>query len=188
MRILKNWVSEGGVGRSAVPFAGGPAIVLAGDSIVDFFPSRLSHVVDEHAPSPGLKSKREWVAKAQCPDRTIHTGCRCVEWIVRRDAAIGVESKNFTQQSGQRLRVGTDRVFACRNIKFAIGSEMQRSAIMVGRTEIVQVQQHHFTPRNHHISVRGEAAHPVVDRRKGRRVVEVDVVVAQEPRIECYSQ
>lgn len=48
-----------------------PSIIGSRLAQIDFFPSRLSNVIDENAPSLSIKGKRERIAQAIGPDGRI---------------------------------------------------------------------------------------------------------------------
>src|SRR6266404_5974035 len=106
VRILKDRVTEAGVGRVARSFAIRPAVVRPGDAIIDFFPGILADIVDEDPAGSGLNGKREWIAKAKGPDGAIRARGGGKERIVTRNGAVGIKAKNFSQEIGQRLGIG----------------------------------------------------------------------------------
>ena len=61
---------------------------------------------------------------------------------------------------------------------------MQRTTVVVRGTERGQIEQHDFAARQRRVATGREAAHPVVNGRRGCRVVQIDEAVDGELRIE----
>src|SRR5262249_11888727 len=86
-------------------FGIGPAVVRTSDAVVDLLPGILADVIDEHSPRAGLNGERERVAQTKRPDRTILAGGRVEEWIVDRNAAVGIEAQHLAETIVECLRV-----------------------------------------------------------------------------------
>src|SRR6266850_2232641 len=76
-------------------FRGRPAVIRSRNTVIDFFPGALAHVVDEHARGAGLKREREWIAQTQRPNRSIDSSGGVEEWIVCRNRAVGIYAQHF---------------------------------------------------------------------------------------------
>ena len=96
-------IAEAGVRRIAKPFAGGPGIVRPCDPVVDFFPSVLSDIVNEHPANARLNREGERIAQAQRPDGAVGARSRVVERIIRRDRAVRVDAQDFAEPVVERL-------------------------------------------------------------------------------------
>ena len=63
------------------------------------------------------------------------------------------------------LRVGAVRVLADGDVELAVGAEVDRAAVVVGRAaEVVELEQFRLAAGHRHVAVGGEAADAVVDR------------------------
>src|SRR5271156_3658578 len=68
-RVMMNWAPKPAVSRRALGCW--PAVVGSSESLVDFFPGPLPHVVDHDPARAGLDGEGERVAQAECPDRPV---------------------------------------------------------------------------------------------------------------------
>src|SRR5205823_7409127 len=82
-----------------------PAVVRTGNAVVDFFPGRLTNIIDEQAGRAWLKSEGKRVAEAKRPDRSIASSGAIVERVVSRDGAVGIDAQHLSEQIGQSLRI-----------------------------------------------------------------------------------
>src|SRR6185436_14023686 len=78
------------------------------------------------------------------------------------------------------LRVGGNAVLADAEVEHAVGSEVDGAAVVVGGTELRQVEQTELAARPAAVAASGEAAEAVVQRGLDRRVVDVDPRRARE--------
>ena len=167
------------------PFGGRPAVVGAGNSVVDFLPGRLANIVDEQASCAWLKAKGKRIAETECPDRAIVPARGIVERIVGWDGAVGVDPQYLPEQVGKSLCVCAVGVLAHADVKLSIRSEMETASVVIGgAAKVVEVQDNYFTARCGDIAGRGKSADPIVDRGSGNGVINVDVVVVGEVWIE----
>lgn len=91
----------------------------------------------------------------------------------------------------QRLSVRGDRVLSHRNVELAIRSKVNRAAVMISGTQIIQLNNHRLAPGFRDVGVReagGEAADAIVDRCCWNCVVNVNESVGGKIWIECDSQ
>lgn len=91
----------------------------------------------------------------------------------------------------QRLSVGGDGVLSHRNVELAVGSKVDRAAVMIGGTQIIQVHNYRLAPCFRDVGVRdagGETADTVVDWCCRNRVINVNKPVGGKIRIERNSQ
>ena len=131
MLIGVNWLKVVRIGTW--PFADGPSIISAADTLIDFFPSIITHIIDVHSVCSGLECECEWIAQAKRPN--LFFGSHgVIIWIVSRYRAIRIDSKDFSQACCKRLRVVGDIVVASCNVQLAIISKMNRSCVMSGST------------------------------------------------------
>ncbi len=100
--VVRDRVPEARV--AARPLGRRPAVVRAGDAVVDLLPRALADVVDEHPAGAGLERERERITQAVGPDRAVLTGGRGVERVVRRDRAVRVDAEDLPEQVGERPR------------------------------------------------------------------------------------
>src|SRR5439155_20055837 len=85
----------------------------------------------------------------------------------------------------ERLGVGPVGVLADADVKFAVGAEVHAAAVVVGgAAERVEVGDDHLAAGHGRVAGGGEAADPVVGRRAGDGVVEVEEMVGGEIRVE----
>ena len=75
----------GGRLAKSVGFAAAPAVVGAGDALVDLLPDILAHVVDVDRPRAGLDREGERIAQAEVVDELVDAGGRPHERVVGRD-------------------------------------------------------------------------------------------------------
>ena len=148
-------------------FRGRPAVIRAGNAVVDLFPSVLADVVDEHAAAGRMERERERIAKPSRPDRPVVAGCACVKRIVRRNRSVRIDAEDLSEKIRHRLRIGADGVLPCRNVELSVRTEVQRASVVVGRAQVLEVEQHGLTGlRDVGIGdTRRETADAVVDRR-----------------------
>src|SRR5688572_3661527 len=71
--------------------------------------------------------------------RPLLAGGRTEERIVTGRRAISVHPQDLSMRVGKRLRVVADGVVAHGNIQLAVGSEMNRSAVVIGCAERIEV-------------------------------------------------
>ena len=169
-------------------FRGRPAVIGSGSSLVDLFPRALADVVDEHRRPGGVECERERIAQPQRPDRPVDAGRGAEERVVGGNAAVLVHSQDLAETVAEGLRVRGHRILADRNVELLIGPEGERAAIMVGGTEVLEIEQDDFAGRRRDVAVGGEAADPVVYGRTGRRVVDVDELVDGKVGIERHAE
>ena len=111
------------------------------------------------------------------------------ERVVGGDRAVRVDAEHLAQQVGEGLGVRAVGVLADGDVELAVGAEVHGAAVVVGGDEQrVEVEEDDLAPGRRHVAVRGEAAHPVVDGRRGGRVVDVDELVGREVGIEGDAQ
>ena len=140
-------------------------------------------------PLPRLERERERVAQPERPDRPVLAGRGCEERVVGRDRAVGVDAQDLAEQVRQRLRVAPFAFSPTRDVQLAVGPEVQRAAVVVGRTaEVVQIEEDRLAARHRDVAVRRESADAVVDGGCSGRVVDVDVVIGREVGIEGESE
>src|SRR6266404_5748869 len=87
----------------AEAFAVRPAIVGAGDAVVDFLPAALADDVNEDAAGPWLHAERERVAQTQGPDGPVVPRGGRVKGVVRGNGAVGVDAQHLAEEIRQRL-------------------------------------------------------------------------------------
>jgi hypothetical protein len=122
------------------------------------------------------------------PDRLIQPGGLRRKGIVDRNRSIPVDAEYFAQPVSEGLRVWCIGILAHGHIELAVRSEVDRAAVMVGGAQALQVQDRHFAAGHCHIAICPEPADPIVDRRSGRRVINIDVAVDGEIGIERHTQ
>jgi hypothetical protein len=91
----------------------------------------------------------------------------------------------------QRLSVRRDGVLSHRNVELAVRSKVNRAAVVISGTQIIQVNNHHLAPGFRDVGVshtRGETADAIVDRCCRNRVINIDKPVGGKIWIECDSQ
>ena len=111
------------------------------------------------------------------------------ERVVGRDGAVTVDAQHLAEQVAQGLCVTAVGVVADGDVELAVGPEVDGAAVMVrGRAEVVQFQDDRLASRHRHVAIRGESADAVVDRRRGRGVIDVHILIAGEVRIEGHAQ
>ncbi len=163
----------------------GPAVVGAGDGVVDLLPEVRADVVDERPTGCGLHRERKRIAKAQEPDRFVDSGCGRVERVVGGDGSVGIDPQHLALQRRHVLGVRAVLVVADRDVELAVGTEVDGTAVVLIETrQRVDVEQHGFRRRRCGVADDGKAAHAVVCDGRGGRVIEVDVPVGRERRVE----
>ena len=183
-------VGVGRVRRIAGPLADRPPVVGACRPVVDLLPRHLPDVVDEDPAASRLHAERERVAQAERPDRPV-VAARGREGVVGRDQRVRrhTQPQQLSEQVRQNLRVPRVRVVPDCDVKLSVRSEVQRAPVVVARSgKIVQVQEDHLAARHRHVAVGREAAQPVVNRRGGCRVIDVNVLVLREVGVEGDSE
>ena len=177
---------RGSVGRS---FRVGPAVVGAGDAVVDLLPGVLADVVDEHPAGAGLEGEGERVAQAERPDRAVRACCGVEERIDGGDRAVGVDAEDLAETVVECLRVRPVRVLADGDEELAVGAEVERAAVVVrGAREVLELEDHDLAAGSGHVAHRGEPADAVVNRGRRGRVVDVHEVVDGEVRVERNAE
>ena len=114
-----------------------------------------------------------------------------VEGVVGRNRAVLVEPQHLPEEAVDVLRrLGAWLVVVSdRDVELAVSAEMHRSAVVVGGgAERRQVEDRKLAARRGDVTLRGEAADPIVRGRARDGVVEVHVVVAVEARVEGDSE
>src|SRR6266487_4688454 len=82
-------------------------------------------------------------------------------------------------------RVCAVGVFPYANVELAVRAEMGGAAIVVGgRAKVVEFQDNGFAARCRSVAGRGKPADPIVDWRRRNGVINVEVVIGGEVRIE----
>src|SRR5262249_54841028 len=120
-----------GVDRGAVfgvarrPLRLRPAVVGAGDALVDLLPARLAHVVDEDAARAGLHREGERVAQAQRPDGTVLARGPGEERVVLGEGAVGVDAEELALEGVEPLRRGAGGLLADADVQLAVLAEVE---------------------------------------------------------------
>src|SRR6185436_11121567 len=154
-------------GSGGVALGRGPAVVGAGDAVVNLFPGALADVVDEHPAGPRLKIEGEGVAKAKSPYSSVHASSGVVERVIERDGAVRVEAEDLAQQVVQGLGVGGVGVLSHGDVELAVRTEMEGAAVVVGGArQIIEFEDNRFAAGQGHVPAGEEAADAVM---AGRR-------------------
>lgn len=115
-----------------------------------------------------------------------------VEGVSLGDRAVLVDAEHLPFQGAQRLRVGAIVVVTDGHEELASFAEVYGAAVVVGgAAQVVEPEDEPRAACDGPVAVRGNANHPVVCRVGGRRlprVVEVDVVIIGEGRVEGDAQ
>jgi len=91
----------------------------------------------------------------------------------------------------QRLSIRGDGVLSHRNVELAVGSKVDRAAVMIGGTQIIQVNNHRLAPGFRDIRIRdarGKTTDTVVDWCCRNGVINVNKPVGGKIRIESNPQ
>src|SRR6185312_8991308 len=93
------------------------------------------------------------------------------------------------QEGVEALRVGAVGILADGDVELPVGPEVDGTAVVVGgRAEGIQIQQDDLAAGHGDVAVGGEPADAVVGRGAGHRVIEIDVVVDREGRVERHAE
>jgi len=146
-------------------------------------------VINEHSPGSWLKSERNRIAQTERPDGAVRAGGGTEEWIVRWNGSVRVVTKYFSEAITEALGIGAIPVVPHAGVKFAVGPEMDRAAV-VSRiaAQIVEIDQHHRAAGDGDIAVRGKATDPIMRRWNGGSVVNVNKIIGGEVWIESHAQ
>ena len=183
MVVHVEWVLEPRIARGVL--GDGPAVVCSRDPLVDLFPGVHTDIVDVVEASAGLDSGREWVPQPDRPDCPIDARRLAVKRVVRWDRAVGVDPEDLAQRSVQRLRVRRMFVLADADVELAIGTELERTAVMMPAVQRGKIEQWQFAGRIRRVARDREATDAIVGRASRNRVVDVNVMVDQEVGIDC---
>ena len=86
----------------------------------------------------------------------------------------------------------TARSRCCRfpdgRVQLPVKAEVQRSAIVVVRVQVIEVEEHQLAASHCDIAVGGEPADTIVNARRLCRVVDVNELVGGEIRVECDAE
>ena len=87
------------------------------------------------------------------------------------------------------MRVCAVGVLPYADVELAVWAEMDRAAIVVGGgAEVVEIQDNDFAARCSGIAGRGKPANSVVNWRRRNRIINVEVMIGGEIRIERDSE
>src|SRR5260370_38536495 len=81
-----------GVARLSKTFAIWPAIIGAGNAIIDFLPATLADVVDENSTCSWLDCEGKGIPDPQRPNRPVLAGRRAVERIAGRNGPVRIDA------------------------------------------------------------------------------------------------
>lgn len=102
---------------------------------------------------------------------------------------MSVISQNLPLEAAERLGIGADLVITHANVQLAVGSEMDAAAVVASvGAQGVDVQQVDLAAGNRSNSISREPAYPIVGGRAGNRVINVNILVRREIRIDRDAQ
>ena len=110
-----------------------PAIVGAGEALVDLLPGVLAHVVDEDPPRARLHGERERIAQAECPDGAVLAPGRGEEGVIRGDGAVAVDPEQLALEGIEALGRLARRLLADGDVELAVAAEVERAPLVARR-------------------------------------------------------